>query len=309
MDLTFTLDEERKAELERLAALGYSSKEMALYFDVDPVFFLQAANNVESSIYYHIERGKIRSLAMEQMALLANAETGKVDASEHLGKIRRNRGWQVSKIDIFGGFADKRLVQKLSDYILGGSLNDLSTEEALYIDALTLFNSMYRKYGRRNTVNFFTKSPWNLKHSRSSEMMDEALSLFYTDRSVEKKAMRHLFAEELMEAAMVVRDNALTSKDWEVFGNLKIQAAKLLGLDKEDPEKLDKEVYLKPVRLFSLDPESVGLPKVNRQELAIQIEALEIPEREKNKLRQDANLETIYIEERINELEKESKGE
>lgn len=308
MELSFPLDEKRIEELQRLAAIGYTPKEMALYFDVDPVYFIQATNNVESKIYYYIERGKLLSVATEQMNLLADAEKGTVTASEHLGKIRRNRGWQISKLDIFGGFSDKKLIQKLKDYVDGGSINDLPTEEAIYMDALSLMHGMFRQYGRRNTVAFFVKT-YEMKHSRASEMMDESLSLFYRDRNLSKPAIRHMLAENLQDAASVVRENALSAKDWETYGNLITQAAKLLQLDKEDPEKLDKEIYLKPLRYFSLDPESVGLPSIDRNGLAKQIEALEIPERDKARIRQEAMIDTINLEERIHELEKESKGE
>ena len=177
------------------------------------------------------------------------------------------------------------------------------------MEALTLYNSMYRKYGRRNTIAFFTKEPFNLKHSRASEMMDEALNLFYSDRNIEKKALRHLKAEQLEEAANIVRDNAQSSKDWEVYGKLLMHAAKLQELDKPDPERLPKEIYQKPFRIYNLDPGAVGIPGINRQLVADQIEMLEIPERDKIRVRKDAMLEQINIQETINELQEESQSE
>jgi hypothetical protein len=309
MNLSFPLDDERITELESLAALGYTPEEMAVYFDVEKFFFVQAALDVESKVHYHIKRGQLMSVAKEQMAMLGDAEKGNVTASQQLGKIRRSRGWEMSKLDIFGGAIDKKLIRKLEDYIESGSINDLKTEEAIYLDALTLMNSMGRKYGRRNTVKFWTRDPWNLQYRRASEMYDEAITFFYTDRNVEKKALRNRYADQLDEAALVVRDNAESSKDWEVYGNLIEKAARMRELDKPDPEKLDKEAYLKPVRYYSLDPESVGLPAVNRQELAKQIEALEVPERDKSRIRQEAAIETVNLEQRIYELEKEAKGE
>lgn len=307
--LTFTLDEEREQELERLSALGYSHEDMALYFEVDKAVFVQKALDVNSEVYYRIQRGKLKSIAMEQMALLQEAEKGIIPAVQEVRNIRRDRGWEMSKLDIFGGMSDKRLIENIRDYLDSGSINKLSKEEAIYIDALTLMNSMGRKVGRRNTVAFFSGPPFHLKMSRASEMYDEAVNLFYTDRGVEKKAMRNLFAEELSEAARIVRDNAKSAKDWEVYGDLKMKAAKLLELDKEDPDKLPPEVYQKPIRVYSLDPASVGLPDTNRQEIAKQIEALEVPERDKRRLLQDARNIPINIEEKLHELQEEGKGE
>jgi hypothetical protein len=307
--LTFTLDDEREQELERLSALGYSHEDMALYFEVDKAVFVQKALDVNSEVYYRIQRGKLKSLAMEHMAVLEAAEKGTLAAVQELRTIRRDRGWELSKMDVFGGIADKKLIENIQDYLESGSINKISKEEAIYIDALSLMNSMGRKIGRRNTVAFFSGPPFHLKMSRASEMYDEAVNLFYTDRGVEKKAMRNLFAEELSEAARIVRDNAKSSKDWEVFGDLKMKAAKLLELDKEDPDKLPHEVYQKPVRVYSLDPTSVGLPETNRQEIAKQIEALEVPERDKRRLLQDARNIPINIEEKLHELQEEGKGE
>ena len=303
------LSEEQIEELERMSALGYSPEEMALYFGVDKVSFVQAALDVESYIYYHIRRGQIVSMAKEQMAVLTSAEKGDIDASKQIGKIRRSRGWEISKMDIFGGFENKRTLEKLEDYIQGGSINKLSGEEAIYIEALTLINSMSRKYGRRNTIAFFTRPPFNLKYARAVEMYDESINLFYTDRNVEKKALRNLLADQLGEAAIVVRDNALDAKDWKIYGELVMQQAKLMELDRPDVERLPKEAYMKPVRVLSMDPEFIGLGKIDRQLVANQIEQLEIPERDKNRLRGDAAIEQINLLERLNELEEESQSE
>lgn len=309
MNLGLSLTEEVAKELENLSALGYSLEEMAMYFDTDKIYFIQAAQNVESKIHYYIQRGKLMAAAKEQLELLKSAETGNVTASEHLGKIRRNKSWEISKLDIFGGFEDKHLLEKLNDYVQSGSLNEVKNEEAIYLDALLIFAGMGRRYGRRNTIAFFTKKPFGLKYARASEMFDEALNLFYADRQVERKAMRHKFAEQLQEAALVVRENAASAKDWEVYGNLLIQAGKMLGLDKDDPEKPPAEQFAKQIKHFSLAPEDVGLHAIDRQDVARQVEALDIPERDKIRVLQDARVEHVNLEERLNELEEDSQSE
>lgn len=309
MNLGLSLTEEVAKELENLSALGYTLDQMAMYFDVDKVFFRQAALNEESKIHYYIQRGILMAAAKEQLALLQDTEKGNVTASEHLGKIRRTKSWEISRLDIFGGFEDKRLLDNLNDYVQSGSLNELKNEEALYLDALLLFAGMGRKYGRRKTVAFFTKHPFKLKYARASEMYDEAVNLFHADRKIERKALRHKYAEQLEEAAIIVRDNAASSKDWEVFGNLLTQAARMLNLDKDDPEKPPAEQFAKQIRYITLKPEEVGLHAIDRQMTARQIEVLEIPERDKIRLRQDARIEHVNLEERLHELEEDSQPE
>jgi len=312
MNYHLELTSDQTEELEKLAALGYTAREIAICLMESPQRaeqFEQAAKDPQSRISWHINRGILLSRSREEKTLLSNAEGGNITASQHLHKVRRTRGWQISKLDVFGGFEDRKLVQKLEDYIAGGSINDLSQEEAIYLDALMIMNELGRKYGRRNAVRFYTKEPFNLSYKRASEMYDESVNLFYTDRNIEKKAIRHKYAEQLEEAAAVVLSQATSSRDFEVYGNMLIQAAKLQGLDKPDVEKLPVDVYQKPLRLLSLNTETIGLPKIDRQAIANQIEALEIPERDKIRLRKDALIEPFNIEETLNELEEESKSE
>ena len=307
------ITEEIGQTIANLASLGYSVSDMSLYFDVDPIVFQSLVDNRESSVYYHIKRGQTIGIANEEMALLDEALTGekKAESSRRLHEIRRNRSWDISKIDIFGGFENSKqgreTLEKLKDYIESGSINKISAEEAIYIEALTLFNSMTRKYGRRNTIRFFTGPPFNLRHARASEMHDEAINLFYADRNIEKKALRNLKADQLEEAAILARDMARSSKDLEVYGSLIMKAAKLQELDRPDIEKLPADVYMKPVRVYSLDTTHIGLPNINRQELAEQIEALEIPEADKIRVTQDALMAPFNIEDTLNGLEEESK--
>jgi hypothetical protein len=304
-ELTFTLDDQRIIELERLSALGYTPEEMALYFDVDKVFFVQAALNVESKVYYHIKRGKILALAKEQMALLDDAEKGEVQSIDQISKIRRDKGWETSRLDMFGGFIDKRLIQNIQDYLDSGSVGPLKSDERLWLDCLTLAAGLQRKIGRRNAVSFFHKT-YDMKLSQAQQLVDEAVSLFYRERFTDRKSMRHLLAENILESAIIVRDNASSSSDWKVYTEMQLAAAKLLRLEEKEEDQLDDRLFQKPIRVYSLDVENVGLPAPNRHLLAQQIDSLEVPEREKIRLRQEALIEPINLEERLNGLEKES---
>ncbi|HWK58112.1 MAG TPA: hypothetical protein VNQ80_12270 [Parapedobacter sp.] len=301
----FGLDEEQLEKLEKLAALGYEPADIARYFNLPVKPFEHIANDPTSHINYRIEAGKFKALANESLTILSKAERGDIDASKRLQDIRKNRGFKISKTDIFGT-TDRKSLQALEDWIQGGSKSNLHTDEKIYLDALTLINSMDRKYGRRNTVDFFVKT-YGLKHARASEMYDESVNLFYSDRNVEKKALRIKKAEFLEDLARAAFDNAESAKDIEVAANIEMKAAKLRGLDQPDPEKLPAEAFRKPVRVFSLDAPDIGLPAPNRNVIAKQIDALEIPESDKARIRKDARLEPIILDQYLDELETESK--
>lgn len=292
-------------EIEKLSALAYSFNDMALYLGVEPTLFASEAQNPDTDLYMHLRRGQITSSFNEAMRILEDAEKGNITASQRLSQIRRDRGFEMSKLDVFGGFEDKQRLQKLEDYIQSGSRELLTNDEVLYLELLAQFHAIDRRFGRRNTISFFTKPPFSYSYAQTRDMFDEAQNLFYSERNVEKKALRHKKAEQLEEAARQVQINAKSAKEWEIYGNLIVQAAKLQELDKPDVQKLPKQAYISPVRIYSLNPEKVGIPAINRNDVAAQIELLEIPEIAKRSLRRDAMIEDAKIIEQLDELSQE----
>lgn len=196
----------------------------------------------------------------------------------------------------------------LEDWILDGCKNNIKKEESVYLEALSQMNAMDRKYGRKNTIAFFTNPPYSLKYSRAAEMFDEAFNLFNTDRNINKKAHRHKYAEDLDDLYLIAKRSVTTSRDLAVAGDLKMKAAKLKELDKADPDPLPAELYLRPVRLFKLDPGQVGMPEINHQLVARQIEELEIPEADKRRVSANAMLSQINFEQQLDELQGKGKS-
>lgn len=301
------LSDEEWDKLETLSALDFTHEKIATYFGINKTIFRQVAADPNSYLSERLQAGKIKQDADERLALYTLALTGDVPAQKQIHEIKRTRAFKISKLDIFGAFDNKKVLEKLNDYIQSGAdIKNISVEEQLYIDTLIFMRDMDNQYGRRATVDFFVKH-YKLKQQRASEMYDEAINLFYGNRNINKKALRHKYAERLENAANVVAANAESSRDWEVYGNLMKQAATMQELDKPDVEKLPKEMYLPPVKVYTLEPETVGLPSINRNELAAEIDALDQPESVKSSLRQDAMIDPIDIVGKIDKIVEEYK--
>lgn len=80
------LSPEELEELERLAALSYSDKEMALYFKIPYSDFRHDAKLEGTKIQYHIERGKLIIKANANIKLMISAESGNITAIQQLAK-------------------------------------------------------------------------------------------------------------------------------------------------------------------------------------------------------------------------------
>ena len=187
---------------------------------------------------------------------------------------------------------DKSYFDTLQDYIASGCTMELTADELDYYNALYALVGINRKYGKDNAVAFLMHEPFNVERMRARKMYSEAINLFYLNDTIESNAHRNLMYDNLMKAAQVVLQNAVSSKDMEVYGNLNVQAAKIKQLDKPDPVK-PKEIDEKPIKIYDLNPEAVGLDAANRQILAAQIDSVDLPEREKVRLKRDANIVDI----------------
>lgn len=201
---------------------------------------------------------------------------------------------------------DKSYFDILQDYIASGCTMELTADELDYYNALYALVGINRKYGKDNAIAFLMHEPFNVERMRARKMYSEAINLFYLNDTIENNAHRNMMFDNLMKAAQVVLQNAVSSKDMEVYGNLNIQAAKIKQLDKPDPVK-PKEIDEKPIKIYDLNPEAVGLDVANRQILAAQIDSVDLPEREKVRLKRDANIVDIDFEEMLNDQEEKTK--
>lgn len=168
---------------------------------------------------------------------------------------------------------------------------------------------MRRKYGRAETIKFFCKAPFNFTYAQSRDMFEHSINLFYIDNKIEKKALRNLKAQQLEDAADMLLRTARFPKDFEVYAKLIKLSAEIRQLNLPDPPEMPKDTYNKPYRVYTFDPNLIGVERVDRNILARQIDSITgITEAEKQKVKADACVETIPLENILDEYEEEIKS-
>lgn len=295
------LTEDQWEKLEILAALDCSHEHIATYFDIPFNIFEREASNKNSQLSQRLRAGKVKQDLDERLGLYGLARKGDVSAHKQIFEIKRTKAFKISKLDIMGGFENEGTLDKLMDYVQSGTLHKASVEEQIYVDALRFIKDMDGQYGQRATIKYIVEI-LKVKHQRASEMYSEAINLFYSDNSITKKALRKKYAAMIEAAALVVLENAQSSVDMKIHTEMIMQAAKLQELDKADPAKLPKEMYQKPVRVFTLDAAKAGLPEINRNDLAAEIDALDLPEAIKSDIKQDALIEQLSIPAKLDRI-------
>lgn len=195
---------------------------------------------------------------------------------------------------------DNSYYDKLQDYIQSGCELELNQDELDYYNALYAMLGIYRKYGRQNAINMMINPPFSTSRRIAGRMMDETINLFYLNDNVEREAYRNMIFNNLDNAAKVVLRTAKGVESMEIYGKLMMQAYKVKGLDQPD-EKKESVHEDKEIKIYSLNPQSVGIPSINRDEIAGIIDNLKVAEKDRTRIRQDANIQDIDFEEIIDD--------
>lgn len=89
-------------EYERLAAIGYEPRQIAMFYNVPHNDFMWYYNLVGSPLKFHYDRGQLIQQAKEGLSMTASAERGEnVTQAQRLDKLRREVGYQNSINKVF----------------------------------------------------------------------------------------------------------------------------------------------------------------------------------------------------------------
>ncbi len=190
--------------------------------------------------------------------------------------------------------------ERLQDYAQEGFKGVLTDYEQSYYNALIAQLGVYRKYGRMKAIHFLMAAPFGCTRRVATRMFDEAVNLFYADDGVTRQAWRNLMFEEVRNAALsILKTEGLTPDDLETYRRLMESAYKFKQLDQPDPEKPLETGSRREIKVYELDGTRLGLPSIDRREVASLIDRLDVNIREKERIKTDAGINPINIDEVI----------
>lgn len=302
-----TLTEEQKQELITLGELQWEEDKIAAFFGWDRKALHREMANPDSEISMLYLRGSLQAKFQLESRLLTDARGGNLTAAKQFSDLMRDRSFQLSKLDLFGGADSEDIIRKIVDYYNSGEASDLSGKEQLYLELLQMIYSFEIQFGRRKTIHLLTSPPYNMSHDKAANLHAEAIEMFNGGRRNTKEALKHHTANAYDTLYHAILDSASSPKDYALAASILDKKVKLLELDKPEPVLPPDDQYRKVIRLSTSNPEEVGLPEANRDELAAQIDSLDsLTEAEKNFLRQDAGIVDMDIVERLQYVTQEN---
>lgn len=204
---------------------------------------------------------------------------------------------------------DDKKYDALINFIESGAKGDLSEEMVEYVELLDRIRGWHVRYKDRSTiVRMLQQPPYKLSYYLATKRYSDAINFFYLNNQIRKSAWRNVYAEKLDRAADLVLRTATCADDMKVYRGLIREASYWRELHKPDPENKDQDKFKKKYKIYTLNPERLGMERENRNLLAKHIDDLDIPESAKQRARSDAGMKDtfeIFSEEEESDEQKE----
>lgn len=291
-------------ELQKLGELRWSTEKIAIFFGWDVAALEAEMRDPSSPVRTAILKGELQATFAIESKLLADAKTGNQTSVKTFSDLVRDRSFQLTKLDLFGGADDPALFERVQQFLETGNSNKFSSEEQLYLEALQLTYSFQMRFGDRKTMRLLTKT-FGLSYEVAKNMLTESIELFNAGRQNTRKAMRYHIAESYDTIYHAILETAKTPQDLAIAAGILDKKAKLLQLDQPEDDAVKPELYPRKFIVSSLTPEVIGLPAVNRDELANQIKELGLQEAEMERLEREAGVKDFDIIKALDHAESE----
>ncbi len=291
-----TLNDDQREALKKLGGLRWDIDEIASFFEWDKKTLKRYMDDPDSEISKLLKTGELQARFNIEIRLQEDAADGNLTAAKEYREIMRDRNFKHTKLDLFGAAEKSDIFDTIQRYYEEGRPGDLSSDEQLYLQLLQIIHSFDHQYGKRKTIRILTSEPYSLSYKQAAEHYACAMQMFNSARHTTKEAMKQHIADQYDTIYHSILDTAKTPKDTALAIMALRERARLLGLDKPDEETIDIQQYPKTNRLLSITPENIGLPEVNRDILAAQIDNLEdVSESDKQRLRMEAGVDNLDI--------------
>lgn len=178
-----------------------------------------------------------------------------------------------------------------------GSILHVPEEIMYYLELLEKIYSMMRridKFGSREVIVkhliVSEKAKGNeISKYKATQLYYDTLEYFYADTKVSKEAYRNMLADKLEKILNVALVTYSDAGDLKNIAALSKELRLLKQLDKEDP-KIEEE-NRKPLTVFSINPEDVGIESIDRKELIEFVDNIpNMNEKMREKVLQDASI-------------------
>lgn len=197
----------------------------------------------------------------------------------------------------------KYSIEQLRQLIENGNPSDLPAEVVRHLELMELVRSMYSKYETKTVIINTLMSPvYKLSRQQANKLFVDSLNYFYSDNKIKSDAWRQIYANKLEDLSAY----ALACDDIAQSRRCLNDAAKMRGVFDEKVQEIPDELRQRPVVIYTLNPEQLGLARANRSELAKLIDEMpDISDSDRQRVKRDASAFDFTLFEENNETDQD----
>jgi hypothetical protein len=290
---------EQQKTIETFGGLNYPADKIAMILDVDREQFLFKFNTPETdpsyqtgNARYHYDRGQLMAQAEIDKANLRRAKDGNQTSIAQYKKDVLQRDVENAKLRTVYHQEESHL-EALKLMIEKGDTKSLTTLQVEFIDQIDYIRGLHLRWRSKPFIINAVRMRWpNLSKIQVGKLYNDTLNFFYLDNDVKIEAWRNIYAEKLDNLAAL----ALEMNDGELSRRCIADASEIRGVNKELPPQIPPEVLDRRPVFYTIDITKLGIPKIDRPDLASMIDNMDLSREEKNRFKREAMIEDVPFE-------------
>lgn len=284
--------------IEILAGNQFSPEQIAMIMKLPREEFISSCDIDErdpdyqpGNIKYHYDRGVLMAKAEVDKGTLKRAKDGNQTSIQQFKKDVWQQKIEQEKQKIL--VRSRRKMISTAEQMIEAP----ETSQALIkadVEQVEFIRELFACYGSKSQIIERIMQKWDKMRAYEAERLyNEVVNFYYmSNNEVKTEAWKNIYAERLDNLFLL----CFNTNDFETARRCLIDAAELRGVNKEKPLQVPPEILDRRPVLYSLKITDVGVSPINRNDLATLIDNLDVSEKDKSRLRKDAQIEDITFE-------------
>ncbi len=148
-------------------------------------------------------------------------------------------------------------------------------------------------------LEYYSKYGEELSDYIARQIFDNAINYYYADRTIRKESWRNMLAEKYMMIAQL----CFAKGDYDGQRKSLEAVERVMRLNEKDEEGVDPKLLDRRAFVYVVSGKELGVPEVDRHELARIIDTYDIKEAQKTKVKREAGSLPRKLFEQVAEVE------
>jgi hypothetical protein len=182
----------------------------------------------------------------------------------------------------------KYSVDDIRQLIETGEPGKLPAEVVRHFELMEITRAMYSKYETRAVIiNTLMMPVYGLSRAQANRLFVDTMNFFYTNNKIKAEAWRNIYADKLEDLAAY----SLALDDVPAARRCLNDAARMRGVFDDKVHEIPQEMRQRPVVIYTINPEQLGMKRANSRELAKLIDQMpDLTDQERGRIKRDASV-------------------